>query len=412
MRLGLFDRIRRLVLPRSSEATGTVPQGRHRRGRRYASGYRPSAGPGQPSLPAAARASLGRTAGPAPDAGGPAPDEWPTPDAARPAPDAAGSAPDEWPAPDATFVRDAQHVPDRRASGSPEVRVGGARVGGARARIREAPGEPAVRAVPGIPPGRHQARPPAVAAGPQADALARPAVGIPHQAGQHGRPSRLAGRAALRLSLPFTAPHSRERPRTADGRRDCGSLETILWRQWDADLPPPPEVIEAVDRLAELPEQIKERLADGLDAIFIGRGGVPELDEMTALRGVRLPSGQASWDACAGAYGERKIVVGSQPSPTPDVMCHEVGHALDDLDSPPGKWQSDSAEFRMIYDKCEPHLASDFHRQPGGLGRKEFFADAFAAIASGQRPALVDMLSGDTRTALRVMLYFNRRYGI
>ena len=156
----------------------------------------------------------------------------------------------------------------------------------------------------------------------------------------------------------------------------------------------------------------KLRLADGLDAIFIGPGGVPELDDMTSLRGVPLPSGRASWDACAGAYGERKIVVGSRPSPTPDVMCHEVGHALDDLDSPPGKWQSDSAEFRMLYDQCQPHFASDFHRQPGGLGRKEFFADAFAAIASRQRPALVDMLSGDTRTALRVMLYFNRRYGI
>ena len=168
----------------------------------------------------------------------------------------------------------------------------------------------------------------------------------------------------------------------------------------------------AVDRLAELPERIKERLADGLDAIFIGPGGVPELDDMTSLRGVPLPSGRASWDACAGAYGERKIVVGSRPSPTPDVMCHEVGHALDDLDSLPGKWQSDSAEFRMLYDQCQPHFASDFHRQPGGLGRKEFFADAFAAIASRQRPALVDMLSGDTRTALRVMLYFNRRYGI
>ena len=36
----------------------------------------------------------------------------------------------------------------------------------------------------------------------------------------------------------------------------------------------------------------------------------------------------------------------------------------------------------------------------GGLGRKEFFADAFAAIASAQRPALVDMLSGNTRIAL------------
>jgi hypothetical protein len=60
--------------------------------------------------------------------------------------------------------------------------------------------------------------------------------------------------------------------------------------------------------------RIKEKLADGLDAIFIGPGGVPELDDMTSLHGVPLPSGQATWDACAGAYGERKIVVGSRPS--------------------------------------------------------------------------------------------------
>jgi hypothetical protein len=249
----------------------------------------------------------------------------------------------------------------------------------------------------------------AAAADSRAAAYARPAPGVPPQAGQ---PSWRAAHARLRLKLPFVAPHQQGRPPSADGRRHCGSLETIVWRQWDAARLPPPEVVEAIDRLAELPEQIKERLAAGLDWIFVGPGGVPELDEMTALRGVRLPSGQASWDACAGAYGDRKIVVGSQPSPTPDVMCHEVGHALDDLDSPPGKWQSDSAEFRMLYDQCQPHLASDFHCQPGGLGRKEFFADAFAAIASGQRPALVDMLSGDTRTALRVMLFFNRRYGI
>jgi hypothetical protein len=237
-------------------------------------------------------------------------------------------------------------------------------------------------------------------------ALTRAAAGITRQ---DGRPS---WRDGLRATLPFAAPHAAEEPWTADGRRHCGSLESILWRQWDAMMLPPAEIVEAVDRLAELPEQIKEKLAAGLDAIFVGPGGVPELDEMTALRGVLLPSGQASWDACAGAYGDRKVVVGSRPSPTPDVMCHEVGHALDDLDSPPGKWQSDSAEFRILYDQCDPHLASDFHRQPGGLGRKEFFADAFAAIASGQRPALVDMLNGDTRTALKVMLYFNRRYGI
>jgi hypothetical protein len=365
MRLRLFDRIRRLVHPRRSQAAGTVPQGRHRRDQRHASGYGPSAEPAEPSL-----------AGPV----------------IRPA----DIAPDDWPAPESSFVPSTQPGPAHRAPGSPAVRVGGA-----RARIREAPGEPDARSTPSLPPDRYQTR---------SEALAR--AGIPHQAREAGRPSPRGPGAASRLSLPYTAPHAQDRPRTADGRRHCGSLEHIVWRQWDPARPPPPEVIEAVDRLAELPERIKERLAAGLDAIFIGPGGVPELDEMTALRGVRLPSGQASWDACAGAYGERKIVVGSQPSPTPDVMCHEVGHALDDLDSPPGKWQSDSAEFRMLYDQCQPHLASDFHRQPGGLGRKEFFADAFAAIASGQRPALVDMLSGDTRTALRVMLYFNRRYGI
>jgi len=219
-------------------------------------------------------------------------------------------------------------------------------------------------------------------------------------------------RAARRAALPFAAPHPQGHPPTADGRRNCGPLEAILWRQWDETATPPPEVVAAIERLAEFPRQLKEKLAAGLDTIYLGPGGVPELDDMTSLRGVPLPSGRATWDACAGAYGERKIIVGSRPSPTPDVMCHEVGHALDDLDSPPGKWQSDSAEFRLTYDQCQPYIASDFHRQRGGLGRKEFFADAFAAIASGQRPALVDMLSGNTRIALRVMLYFNRRYGI
>ena len=133
---------------------------------------------------------------------------------------------------------------------------------------------------------------------------------------------------------------------------------------------------------------------------------------MGRLQGVALPSGRATWDACAGAYGERKIVVGSRPSPTPDVMCHEVGHALDDIDGDPGHWQSDSDEFCALYEQCQPHLVSNLHAQRGILGRREFFADAFAAIASRQRPALVDMLGGDTRSALNVMLYFNMRYGI
>jgi hypothetical protein len=217
---------------------------------------------------------------------------------------------------------------------------------------------------------------------------------------------------ASRARLPYVAAHPAGSLPTADGRRNCGPLEKILHRQWEEGASLPAQVVMAVNRLAELPRHLQQKLADGLTGIFVGPGGVPELDDMGALRGVPLPSGRATWDACAGAYGEHKLVVGSRLSPTPDVMCHEVGHALDDLDATAGKWQSDSAEFKMVYDQCKPHFVSDFHRQRGGLGRKEFFADAFAAIASGQRPALVDMLGGDTRTALWVMLYFNRRYGI
>lgn len=198
-----------------------------------------------------------------------------------------------------------------------------------------------------------------------------------------------------------------------DGRRHCGALEGILFRQWDAaDGPPSPEVVRAVESLAELPDRIKELLAGGLSGIYIGHGGVPALDDMGHLKGRRLPSGRATWDICAGAYGDRKIVVGDRPSPTPDVMMHEVGHALDDVDGPAGTWQSDTPEFRALYAQCLPHLVGDFHRQPAELGRREFFADAFAAIAARQRPALVDMLGGDTRTALNVMLFFNRKYEI
>jgi hypothetical protein len=318
-----------------------------------------------------------------------------------------------------------------------------------RARIREAPFgaaplDTATRPQPGAeqtsgaaPPGRPAQAPrqpwyQVVGGPPAARRLTRQA----DQAGQAGQASQAAQAAVAaarnggsakkaqaktatapengtRALLPFAAPHPNSHPVTADGRRHCGPLESILWRQWDAaKSAPPPQAIAAIDRLAEFPRQLQEKLAAGLDGIYVGVGGVPDLDDMAALHGVPLPSGKATWDACAGAYGDRKIVVGTRPSPTPDVICHEVGHALDDLDSPPGKWQSDSAEFRQIYDQCQPFIASDFHRQRGGLGRKEFFADSFAAIASAQRPALVDMLSDNTRIALRVMLYFNRRYGI
>jgi len=266
-------------------------------------------------------------------------------------------------------------------------------------------------------PRRARPRRPDTARGPtyrSGTAAARAAVRMAPLAGQEARPApgraRPRPEAARPDGLPwYEVAHAR---RAAEGRRDCGELEHIVCREWAAGAVPPPEAVRAIDRLAELPSKIKRTLAAGLDAIFVGPGGVPDLDDMSRLHGVPLPSGRATWDACAGAYGERKIIVGSRRSAAPDVMCHEVGHALDDLDGSGGMWQSDSDEFRHLYGRCLPRLVSSFHRQEGPIGRREFFADAFAAIASRQRPALVDMLGGDTRTALDVMLYFNVRYGI
>ena len=272
--------------------------------------------------------------------------------------------------------------PARPARSDTPGRGGGRRVGAARAAVRGAPRSAA----------------PATIAARAAQARAAEAA---------------RQRTAARVSEAHTGWYeAAEARQVAVGHRDCGPLERVLHRDWAEGAVPPPEVVRSIDRLAELPLSVSTRLADGVDAIHVGPGGVPDLDDMGRLHGVPLPSGRATWDACAGAYGERKIIIGTRPSAAPDVVCHEIGHALDDLDGPGGMWQSDSDEFRALYGRCQLRLVSDFHRQEGSLGRREFFADAFAAIASSQRPALVDMLGGDTRTALDVMLYFNVRYGI
>lgn len=275
------------------------------------------------------------------------------------------------------------------------------------------------RGGPGVPGGGGRPSPaaPGIRPGPPAGELRagaaraaiRTAAGNRAAAGPAARPT-VRDDGPARSALPwYEVAHAR---RLAAGQRDCGPLESILSREWAPGEVPPPEAVRAIDRLAELPAVVQHRLATALDGIHVGPGGVPELDQMMRLRGAPLPSGRATWDSCAGAYGERKIIVGTRPSSAPDVMCHEVGHALDDIDGPGDEWQSDSAEFRALYERCLPRLVSDFHKQEGSLGRREFFADAFSAIASRQRPALLDMLGGHTRTALEVMLFFNVRYGI
>jgi hypothetical protein len=342
--------------------------------------------PATPRQPGAPPATAGPPAPPAPPAERPpAPSggrhrrgEWPQPaGAAR----VGLSQPDQPGSPIPSPVKDARVRNGRAASRGSSHRAGAARAA-VRTRTKES----------------------TKAARPDGGQQAGPAAASQAQAATATQPETAPARMPW-----YEVAHARK---VAEGRRDCGPLEQVLQREWEHGVMPPAEIVRAIDRLAALPRAVSERLAAGLDAIHIGPGGVPDLDHMSRLHGVPLPSGRATWDACAGAYGERKIIVGTRPSATPDVVCHEVGHALDDIDGSGEMWQSDSEEFRELYRRCVSRLVSDFHRQEGSLGRREFFADAFAAIASSQRPALVDMLGGDTRVALDVMLYFNVRYGI
>ena len=196
-----------------------------------------------------------------------------------------------------------------------------------------------------------------------------------------------------------------------------GSGTAVTWSGSCTGNGPPtncrrPQIVLAVDRLAEFPQLIKERLVAGLDAIYVGPGGVPDLDDMGSLSGMPLPSGRATWDVCAGAYGERKVIVGSRPSPTPDVMCHEIGHALDDIDGAAGCWQSDSDEFSWLYGQCLPWMSNDFHRQPGHLagGSSSLTRSPPSLRASARRWSKWSAVT--PASALNVMLYFNVRYGI
>ncbi|XVQ07198.1 hypothetical protein ACQP1W_31815 [Spirillospora sp. CA-255316] len=119
---------------------------------------------------------------------------------------------------------------------------------------------------------------------------------------------------------------------------------------------------DLVRRLAALPTFLKAELGEKLYGIYVGPGGVPDLDEMGHLRGRQLPSGRGVWDDCGGAYLHRSIILGDRPTPTPDVVLHEVGHALDDIRGAGAGLVSDGPVWDAIYRICVPKMVLPVHR--------------------------------------------------
>ncbi|MGH3194077.1 MAG: hypothetical protein ACRDOL_43820, partial [Streptosporangiaceae bacterium] len=246
MRLTWLDRIRRLVRPRgratdAAEVSGS--QGRHRRNRRQAPGApgdRPAAGQVRPS-PGPAEAD--RRSGPDQAEGRP-----PTAESRYAARYGGGRGHDGQAVLDpAGWDESAPVLPgrgarERRGAGSGQPAV---RAGAARARVREAP-QDAMEITEGARPRQAatRSRPRWVEAAAPGRAAGDAVPDTRVTGVVSGVPVQSVGRARhpWQAELPFAAPHATHAPPTADGRRNCGSLEGVLWRQWDVATLPPAEV--------------------------------------------------------------------------------------------------------------------------------------------------------------------------
>lgn len=188
---------------------------------------------------------------------------------------------------------------------------------------------------------------------------------------------------------PRCRPHPpATHPVPRDGRRHCGQLEHVLVRQWEDGHPAPsPALVLAVDRLADLPAHIAGRLADQISGIWIGSGAVPGLDDLGHLRGVPLSPDRprVTWDLIAGVFADGLIAVGSIESASHDVMLHEVGHALDQMDR-----MSAGDEFTALHALVRPVLANQLYSDRPA----ELFAEGFALTAADYPAGLVTMMSG------------------
>lgn len=193
-------------------------------------------------------------------------------------------------------------------------------------------------------------------------------------------------------------------PVPRDGRRNCGILEAVLRRQWvPEDGPPPAELIAAVDRLASLPVHLASRLADWLDGLWLGHGNVPDLDHLGYLHGQRVrPDAPTLWDQVPGAVVGRTMVVGTGDHVSVSLIDHELGHCFEQMDD-----LAATRDWQAIMLRCRPAVA-----HPRYQDAHEWWAEAYAHVATGELRRLIRMLSGDVTAMEMCWAYYKRELGL
>lgn len=166
-----------------------------------------------------------------------------------------------------------------------------------------------------------------------------------------------------------------------------------------------------------VPTELVRRLQaakGGVRGVYVGKGGVPELDEMGYLSGVR-PRGWAegdTWDIVGGAYaeGDRYILAGTGRSGSYSTILHETGHAV----------QSRLFNTTMVnelrrYQKLFHKELRKYYQQggPGGAaGASEMWAETFALRIKGGEKKVYEFLGGENATSRSYVQWMNERLGL
>jgi hypothetical protein len=155
--------------------------------------------------------------------------------------------------------------------------------------------------------------------------------------------------------------------------------------------------------LAGLPVHIASRLAEEMDAIWLGPGMVPDLGNFGHLRGQATQPGGALWDDVPGVCTGKEIAIGTGDHVSASLVHHEIGHALDMWDG-----MSSAREWQTIMTMCRAHI-----QHPRYLDSSlEWWAEAYALCASRQASRLLRMLGGNENVAEVVWHYFRRHYAV
>ena len=171
-----------------------------------------------------------------------------------------------------------------------------------------------------------------------------------------------------------------------------------------------PQVMEHLRALEQYPPRLYELLRERGVEVYIGRGGVPGLDDLGELRGVR-PRGWDegdTWDQVGGAYFQPRgiVAVGTAEgaSASGSAALHEIAHAVGFRLGFQGEDGTivaihDDPEFvelhRALHEagRLDPYLAQG---GPGGeAGRQELFAEGISTFYARGPDKVTELWGGD-----------------